>query len=208
MTTARRPTAERREEIADAALRIIESHGIVALTTATLAKAVGLTSGALFRHFASFDAILEEVAQRAEALLRATLPEDDLPPGIRLERFLDARATMAGNHAGVLRLMTSDQFALALPAAAKRRLRAAIVDTRAAVAKTLADGQQAGVFRNDVPAEALTIVVLGTLKMLAFSAAANAGNQEEARRVRATLRVLIDVQRQAAVRRRSPSRRR
>lgn len=194
MTTARRPTAERREEIADAALRIIESHGIAALTTATLAKAVGLTSGALFRHFESFDAILEEVAQRAESILRATLPEDDLPPDLRLERFLDARAAVAGKHAGVLRLMTSDQFALALPVAAKRRLRAAIVDTRAAVTKTLADGQKSGVFRDDQPAEALAIVVLGTLKMLAFSAAANAGNLDEARRVRATLRALIDVQ--------------
>lgn len=213
MTTARRPTAERREEIADAALRIIENHGVVALTTATIAKAVGLTTGALFRHFDSLDAILEEVARRAESLLRATLPEDDLPPDLRLERFLDARAAIAGKHAGVLRLMTSDQFVFALPAIAKRRLRAAVADTRAQVTKTLADGQAAGVFRDDLPAEALSIVVLGTLKMLAFSAATGSADAEEAARVRATLRTLLRApapapsrpsRRGAAARRRRP----
>ncbi|MCC7112262.1 MAG: TetR/AcrR family transcriptional regulator [Deltaproteobacteria bacterium] len=192
MSTTRRPTAERREEIADAALRIIESHGIVALSTAALSKAVGLTSGALFRHFPSFDAILDEVARRAEALLRATLPDPALPPEQRLERFMDARAAIAGKHAGVLRLMTSDQFTMALPAAAKRRLRAAIGDTRASVAQTLADGQKSGIFRDDLPAEDLAVIVLGTLKMIAFSAAAGvADHNEEARRVRTTLRALL-----------------
>ncbi len=191
MATRRRPTAVRREEIADAALRIIEHHGIVALTTSSLAKAVGLTTGALFRHFESRDAILDEVAKHAEALLRSSLPEPDLPPSIRLERFMDARSAVAGRHAGVLRLMTSEQFTLALPATAKRRLRAAAAETRAQVMQTIADGQAAGVFRDDQPAGALAVIVLGTLKMLAFSAATGAAPDGEAARVRATLRALI-----------------
>jgi AcrR family transcriptional regulator len=194
MTTKRRPTAVRREEIAEAALRIIEHDGIVALTTATLARAVGLSTGALFRHFESRDAILEEVAKHAELLLRGALPDPALPPGVRLERFMDARSAVAGRNAGVLRLMTSEQFTLALPAAAKRRLRAIAAETRAQVVQTLAEGQQQGVFRDDQPAAALAIIVLGTLKMLAFSAATGGAGSDELTRVRTALSALIERQ--------------
>lgn len=191
MATQRRPTAERREEIADAALRIIEVQGVVALTTSALAEAVGLTTGALFRHFDSREAILDEVAQRVEALLWSTLPEPELPPDLRLERFLDRRTAVAGKHAGVLRLMLSEQFALALPVAAKRRLRGAVKETRAQVAQTLTEGQADGVFRDDLPADALAVIVLGTLQMLAFSAATGGDATRETERVRGALRVLI-----------------
>ncbi|MBI5497842.1 MAG: TetR/AcrR family transcriptional regulator [Deltaproteobacteria bacterium] len=194
MSTTRRPTAQRREEIADAALRIIENHGIVALTTSSLARAVGLTTGALFRHFDSTEAILEAVAERVETLLRATLPDADLPPRVRLERFLDARSAVAGKHAGILRLMTSEQFTLALPPGAKRRLRAAVAETRALVTRTLADGQAEGAFRDDQPADALAVIVLGTLKMLAFAAAVGGAPEAQSARVRATLRALLERQ--------------
>lgn len=189
--TQRRSTAERQEEIADAALRIIEVRGVVALTTSALAEAVGLTTGALFRHFESREAILEAVAARVESLLRATMPDEGLPPGLRLERFLDARTTVAGKHAGVLRLMLSEQFALALPTNAKRRLRGAVAQTRALVTQTIVDGQAAGIFRADQPPEALAVIVLGTLQMLAFSAATGGAAVQESTRVRATLRDLI-----------------
>jgi AcrR family transcriptional regulator len=56
--TARKPTAARREEVALAALRLIGAQGLSALTTANLAAEVGLTTGALFRHFPSLEAIL------------------------------------------------------------------------------------------------------------------------------------------------------
>jgi TetR/AcrR family transcriptional regulator len=190
--TARRSSAERQVEIADAALRIIEVRGVVALTTSALAEAVGLTTGALFRHFESRDAILEAVAARVESLLRASMPEEDLPPSVRLDRFLDARTVVAGKHAGVLRLMLSEQFALALPATAKRRLRGAVAQTRALVTQTIVDGQAAGVFRANQPAEALAVIVLGTLQMLAFSAATGGATVQESTRVRTTLRALID----------------
>lgn len=202
MATSRRPTAERKREIADAALRIIATRGIASLTTASLAKAVGLSGGALFKHFASRDAILDEVARRAEGLLRDTQPLPELPPGERLVRFLDARTNVAAKHAGLLRLLLSEQFTLALPATAERRLRRAIAETRKLVEQTLVDGQATGVFRDDQPAAALAVIVLGAVQMLAFSAALGADGNESTR-VRATLRALIDREPGAPKRRRS-----
>ena len=56
--TLRKPSVERREEIAAAALRLIGERGRTALTTANLASELGLSSGALFRHFATLDDVL------------------------------------------------------------------------------------------------------------------------------------------------------
>ena len=49
----------------DAALHIIATRGIAALTTRSLADEVGLTSGAIFKHFQSLDVLLEAVVARA-----------------------------------------------------------------------------------------------------------------------------------------------
>lgn len=189
--TERRSTGERRAEIADAALRIIATRGIAALSTATLAAEVGLTTGALFRHFPSRDAILDEVSRRVEELLQASLPSADLPPAQRLERFLDARTSVATEHAGLLRLMQSEQFTLALPKPAAQRLRGAVATSRELVTETIAAGQATGDFRSDQPAQALAIIVLGTLQMLAFSANLGLAGENELTRVRATLRDLL-----------------
>ena len=62
----RKPTAERKEEILDAAARIMARDGIASLTIATLAREVGVTTGALFRHFETRDAIGQRIAGSAD----------------------------------------------------------------------------------------------------------------------------------------------
>ena len=159
----------RRVELADAALKIIATRGIVELTTRNLAAEVGLTTGAIFRHFASLPALLVAVAERVEAILATSYPPAGLAPRARLAHFIDARSAVVGTHAGVLRLMLSDQFSLALPAPAVRRLRAARATTQAFLVETLTAAQAAGEVRRDVGPEALTVVVMGTIQMLALS---------------------------------------
>ena len=82
--TTRKTGAERREEIACAALRIIGEEGLTALSTAKLAGAVSLTTGALFRHFDSLAEIYEEMVRCALQRVGETFPPGDLPP---LERI-------------------------------------------------------------------------------------------------------------------------
>jgi AcrR family transcriptional regulator len=164
----RRPTAKRREEIADAALRIIGTRGISSLTIVTLAAELGLTGGALYRHFPSTDAILEAVAARAEELLDASVPPDEIPPIEWLERFAQSRTEALGGHVGLAGLMLSEQLAFALPPAALERLRGVVRRSRTAIVRVLSEGQARGVVRRDLPAEALAPVVIGTLQMIAM----------------------------------------
>lgn len=171
MVAQRRATQDRRIEIADAALRIIATRGIAELSTKSVAEAVGLTTGAIFRHYESMDALLEGVVDRVDEVLRATYPPADLPPVERLERFVDARLAAVGERSGILRLVLSEQFSLALPEGAAAKLRGAVSETRAFLVATIAEGQRAGELRADIPAELLAMTVMGTMQMLAFAAA-------------------------------------
>ncbi len=102
--TARKPTDVRRTEIADAALNVVATRGIAALTTRVLADAVGLTTGALFKHFASRDALFLGMAERVSDLLHATYPDEALPPRERLVRLAHSRLSLVSDSAGVLTL--------------------------------------------------------------------------------------------------------
>lgn len=165
------PLSPKRAEIADAALRIIGSRGIAALTTATLAAELGVSSGAPFRHFASLDDILDAAAQRTEEILRSTRPDPALPPLARLEQLFMARAETVGQHAGVARLMFSEQFALALPPPAAARLVGLVADTRATVLEILQAAAAEGRVREDLAPEDLLPVVMGSLQHLVFLSA-------------------------------------
>ena len=120
----RKPTAERQEEILDAASRLLLRDGVAALTMATLAEAVGVTSGALFRHFPSRDAILLALAERMAARLRADLAahvEGDAPT--RLRAFIAARLGTVSRAPTAPAMVLSPDVHLALPPRAVRAFR-------------------------------------------------------------------------------------
>lgn len=169
MTEKRRASEVRQVELTDAALRIIASKGIASLSTRRLAEEVGLSTGAIFKHFPSLDALLEALVARVEAVLDATYPAPSLPPLERLERFIETRSSAVGQRLGILRLVLSDQFMLALPAQGSQRLGACVQKTRAFIIECVRTGQAAGEIRADLPAEPLAVLVMGTVQMLALA---------------------------------------
>jgi AcrR family transcriptional regulator len=169
MVNARRPSGARQVELVDAALEIIATQGLQALTTRSLAEAVGLTTGAIFRHFTSLDALRAAVVTRVEEVLEATYPSPSLPPAERLARFVEARSAAVGAHRGVLRLLLSEQFHLALPPGDAARLARAVTRTRKFLVETVREGQGAGAFRADVAPEALAPIIMGTTQVLAWA---------------------------------------
>src|SRR5690606_3451282 len=120
------------------------TNGIAALSTRRLAAHVGLSTGAIFKHFASLEALLDAVVARVEAVLESTYPAATLPPVERLECFVAARSTAVGKQLGILRLVVSEQFLLALPKDGSARLLASVRKTRAFVLECLREGQDEG----------------------------------------------------------------
>lgn len=194
MGDSRRSSEVRQIELTDAALHIIATSGIAALSTRTLAAQVGLSSGALFRHFPSLDALLEAVVARVESVLDSTYPPRELPARERLERFVEARSAAVGNKVGMLRLVLSEQFLLALPKNASVRLAACVHKSREYVRNCLREGQEAGEIRADVEANALAVIVMGTIQMLALSTSSPRHRTAEARAVREGLVALLQTE--------------
>lgn len=162
------PLTPKQTEIADAALKIIGERGIVALTTASLAQELGVSSGAPFRHFESRDEILEAATQRVADMVADTYPKTLLPPLERLQALFLARVQTVGQQVGVARFIFSEQFTLALPPAAAERMLDLVRGTRAFVLKALEEGIERGEIRKDLPPKALLPIVLGSLQHLVF----------------------------------------
>ncbi len=191
MAEARRTSEVRQVELTDAALHIIATRGIAALSTRSLAEQVGLSTGAIFRHYPSLAALLEAEVARVESVLDETYPPAGLPPRERLERFIEARCAAVGNQLGILRLVLSEQFMLALPKGSSERLAACVQKTRAFITQCLHEAQGAGEIRADLPAESLAIVVMGTVQVLALSPAGPRRRASEVQSVRQCLAALL-----------------
>lgn len=191
MGETRRATEDRQVELIDAALQIIATRGVAALTTRALAEQVGLSSGAIFRHFASIDALFDAVGARVESVMESTYPSSDLPPRERLDRFVEARSTAVGGQVGIMHLMLSEQFHLALPKGGSARLSACVRKTREFLLGCLREGQSEGEFRADVDPSALAVVVMGAIQMLALSTANRRQLGTSSQAVRDALGVLL-----------------
>lgn len=191
MAELRRRTDVRQVELTDAALHIIATKGISALTTRSLAAQVGFSSGAIFRHFASLEALLDAVVARVETVLEATFPPGTLAPIQRLEQFIEARSTAVGSQLGILRLVLSEQFVLALPKSGSDRLAACVHKTQTFVSECLREAQSCGEVRADLPVDTLTPIVMGTVQMLALSPSKARLRSAETRAVLGSLLALL-----------------
>jgi AcrR family transcriptional regulator len=166
MATVRKPGPERREEIARAVLRIIGERGLRTLKTSTLASEVGLTSGALYRHFASLEEILIETARCGVRRIDATFPDAALPPLDRILRLAENRVRLLRDDRGLAWLLRSEQAYLALPEQAAQTLRDVAGRSRQFLLDALVDGAAAGSIRRDIEPEVLLVTVLGTIHAL------------------------------------------
>lgn len=208
MTLARRKTDIRKSELVRAALELISSRGIRALTTRSLAERVGLSTGAIFKHFASLDALLEGVVEHVAQILGSTFPDPAVEPMARLEQFVARRCEAVGNQIGILRLVVSEQFMLALPERSAATLAGCVEETRRFITQCIEEGQATGSIRSDLRASAMTAIVMGTIQVLALSRAQPRKRSAESKAVRSTLTAILRPQGVSAALPGNPKRRR
>ena len=162
----RKSGTERREEIALAILRIIGEQGLTTLTTATVAAEVGVSSGALFRHFASREEMLQAAVAHALRKIEMTFPDESLPPLERLLEMARSRVRLLDANPGIAWLLKSDQAYLELPAEAVQQLRGLAKRSRTVVLGAIREGAAKGSIRNDISPEVLIVMVVGTIHAL------------------------------------------
>lgn len=164
--TLRKPSFERREEIAAAALALIGERGRTALTTANLAAEIGLSSGALFRHYPTLDDVLRGAVALGVRKIEATFPDSTLPPLERLSSLARRRVETLGNDPGLAWLVRSEEVHLTLPEDALAELRRLVARSRRFLLDAIREGAADGTIRDDIDPEILLVPVMGTIHAL------------------------------------------
>jgi len=104
-------TSSRREQILQALAHMLETSPGARITTAGLAKTVGVSEAALYRHFPSkakmFDGLIEFIEQTIFERITLILREDNSAMG-RCEKILGVLLTFAERNPGISRILTGD----------------------------------------------------------------------------------------------------
>lgn len=166
VTHTRKPSEERQREIVLAVLRIIGERGSSSLTTATIAAEIGVTSGALFRHYDSLDDIYRAVLHYAQTTIETTFPDASLPPIERLFTFARNRVQLLGASPGLAWLMRSEQVDGLFPSDAVEVLWDVTRRSKEFIQQALQQGVADGTIRNDIDIDVLLILIMGTMHAL------------------------------------------
>jgi TetR/AcrR family transcriptional regulator len=108
IVATRLPTEERQAEIVAAALRLAREASPALITTSDIAAAVGITQGAVFKHFATKDGIwLAAMGWVSDTLLAAleAAAREAASPLAALAAMFDAHVDFVVAHPGVPRLI-------------------------------------------------------------------------------------------------------
>lgn len=160
----------RRDQIMQATLKIIARKGVSSLTTAALAREVGISEANLYRHFRNKDEIyMATVTQVQEMIaknLESVLSDDASGSVTVLKRFFMLQIELMEENNGIPRLMFSEELHV------HQQMREKILQTMYGVSEKLAflfrNGQKAGTIRKDIDARTTVLMFIAMMQGLAF----------------------------------------
>ncbi|SCZ58400.1 TetR/AcrR family transcriptional regulator [Thiohalomonas denitrificans] len=162
------PADQRKEMTVRAVVDLCGKEDPARITTASIAKHMKVTQGALFRHFASKDAIwkavAEWVAERVMQRLDKAARQADSPLGA-LEAMFMAHIGFIVEHPGVPRMMMG-QLQHGRPTPARRMVFSLLSGYRERIEVLLNEGCEQGELRADLDIEAATTQFVGTIQGL------------------------------------------
>lgn len=165
MALERLPSADRKRQIAEAALRILASQGAHRLTAMEIARTLGITDAALFRHFRDMDAIVTAAISRFEELLEGDIEATgDADPLDRLGAFFVRRVDKARAHPEILALAFNDRLAEIAGPEGSARVQRMVGRSVGFVRACLEEAQRRRRVAADVPIEVLVWMVIGSLR--------------------------------------------
>lgn len=162
------PADERRALTVATVVALAGEQNPSAITTAAIAQRMGLTQGALFRHFSSKDAILEAVMHWVADQLMAraeTAIQGEASPLAALERLFLAHVEFVVAHPGIPRLLFG-QLQHPEETAPKRLVQDFVSRYGARLQKLIEASVAAGELEAGLDARAAATLFIGTIQGL------------------------------------------
>lgn len=168
LTQSRLPTGERQAEIVAAALRLARDISPALITTGDIAAAVGVTQGAVFKHFPTKDAIWRAAMEWVQGQLLANLEQaaQAQPTALQgLAAMFGAHVAFVVTHPGVPRVIFHE---LQQPAdsPAKQQVRTMLQAYRKLLLRLLAAGVREGQLPAALDQEAAATLFVGIVQGL------------------------------------------
>lgn len=166
--SSKQPTGNRQASLVAAALALAAERSPAEVTTAALAQAVGLTQGAVFRHFENKEAIWIAVIDFAhrELLARLRVVSEGQPRAMdALRAVFMAHVAFVVEQPGVPRVIFQElQHAQDTPL--KARVRQLMTDYRLLLARLLQQARQTGELAPDTDLQAASVLFIGSVQGL------------------------------------------
>lgn len=164
-------TTIRREQIAEAALALVAEQGVAALTARNVARAIGVTAPALYRHFPGGKAdILASVLDLLDAVkfqgLRQAMEEPG-PAMAKLRRCYQLHIETIQRYRALPNLVLADSLWDEEPKL-RERLYTSHHDQQRMIAEMIAEGQAQGEIRADISPDQIFVQFLGQFLTVAI----------------------------------------
>ena len=164
---AKAPPAEKRRQILDAAVRVFAQQGFHATRVSDIADEAGVAYGLVYHYFNSKEEVLNELFVERWSLLIAAIDEADREGGSPRAKLEASAGFIVDSYRHDPELMKV--IIVEVTRAANSFGRTHLAEIRRAydsIAKIVADGQAAGVFRRDIDPNFASMAFYGAVEQL------------------------------------------
>jgi AcrR family transcriptional regulator len=157
----------RRDQIVKATLRIIAKKGMNSLTTATIAKEVGISEANLYRHFKNKQEIIYETIETIGRGLSTNVEKVfkyDLSPLVKLEKVFLLHLRYIEKNEGIPRLAFSDEIHMG-EKEIKERLLSFINSYTDKLSILIKEGQKTGLIKEDIKPKSAALMIIGIVQV-------------------------------------------
>lgn len=179
---------ERQEEIVRVAIDLAAKNGVESVTTQDMADAMGLTQGAIFRHFPTKDdiwlAAIGWVRRNLMSVVGAAAARSTNPLEA-LEGMFHAHVSFIARHPAIPRIVFSDHL-LRRDTRLKQMIQEIITGYESKIAGLLAQAKEAGLARPDLDEGSAATLFIGMIQGLVLQSNIFGGQRslsEEAKKV-------------------------
>jgi len=159
----------RRNQIAQAALRIIAGKGVSGLTTAAIAKEAGISEANIYRHFRSKEEILSVTIEKIGERLRRNIENvfeinPEYSPLMKLKRAFMHHLDYIEKNEGIPRLVFSDEMHAGRQDM-REKLLLSITSYSSVLESLIKEGQKAGLIQKELKSKSAVMMFIGLVQV-------------------------------------------